>query len=56
MKSVLDFLIARVTWQSFANCHARPYPTSVSPDQREPSGKVNYRFSVDAVLCNQNKR
>lgn len=36
----MDDILVRAIWQSFANWHVRPNPTSVSLDQRKPSGKV----------------
>ncbi|CAI6352812.1 unnamed protein product [Macrosiphum euphorbiae] len=40
-KGDVDFLLAQAIWQSFANWHAKPYPSTVGQDQRKPNGKMN---------------
>jgi len=41
-KGDVDFLLAQAIWQSFANWHAKPYPSTVGQDQRKPNGKMKY--------------
>jgi len=41
-KGDVDFLLTQAIWQSFANWHAKPYPSTVDQDQRKPNGKMKY--------------
>jgi len=52
-KGGVDFLMARAIWQSFANWHVKPYPSTVGQNQRKPNGDMAYMGIVWTRLYTQ---